>query len=199
MIIRATNKDTLSVFEKKIIIQSLENEQAVAFPTDTVYGLGVNGFSQNAIQRLYQLKGRDHDKPLILFSDSIQKIKPFVIDLDDQVQVFLKENWPGPTTIVLPFNQSSSLLFSLLPSLTLAIRIPCYPLMLDLLSSLPFPLVTTSANKTGLNALVNASEIELAFDSNKDGLSIVIDGGTIISKPSKIVTYKLGVFSTLRS
>jgi L-threonylcarbamoyladenylate synthase len=199
MIIDVSKKATLSFFEKKIVQHYLEHDQILAFPTDTVYGLGVNGFSRDAIHNLYQIKGREKCKPLILFSDSIEKIKPYVTDLEEPVLIFMKENWPGPITLVLPFNASSSLLFSKYPIDTVAVRIPNQPLLLDLLASLPFPVVTTSANKSGQDILESAIDIETVFSACKSKLSLILDGGIIKGKPSKIIMYQLKTFTTLRS
>jgi L-threonylcarbamoyladenylate synthase len=199
MIIDTTEKFILTIFEKLLIQKSLEQDHVVAFPTDTVYGLGANGYSKTAIQKLYAAKGRDENKPLILLTDSIEKIKPYTTDLENPLLIYMKENWPGPVTIILPFNPASSLVFSKITCTTLGIRIPNHPLLLDLLTSLPFPVVTTSANKTGQEPLTTAIDIDNAFNNPGITLSIIIDGGILSGKPSKIVHYQSGNLRILRS
>lgn len=198
MIIDALQKRVLSFFEKKLIIQALLNDHILAFPTDTVYGLGVNGFSKNAVHNIYALKGREDVKPLILLTDSISKIDPFILGLNEPIKLFMQENWPGPVTIVLPYQTKSSLVFSKIPSPTLACRIPNHFLLTDLLSELPFPLVTTSANISGTKPIHCAMDIESTFGKNPK-FSFVIDGGEVYGVTSRIVSYQNGICEVIRT
>jgi L-threonylcarbamoyladenylate synthase len=198
MIIHAEKKKVLSSLEKKIINHSLHENQIIAFSTDTVYGFGVNGLSEKAVFNLYDLKGRDENKPLILLADSIEKVKMYTCDIEESLMNHLSEIWPGPVTIVFPFNTSSSLIFSKFPSKTLAVRIPDILFLLDLLSELSFPLVTTSANISGRPPLQNAQEIDPMFSSLNTNFRITVDGGMCQGKPSQILSYSDGIFSVLR-
>lgn len=198
MIIDATKKPVLSTFEKTLVRRSLEQDQVVAFPTDTVYGLGVSGFSKLAMDRLYQMKGREESKPLILFLDSIEKVKLWVKPFDNVIQQYMEDCWPGEVTIVFPSNLPFPLFFSKNHSETIAIRIPNCPLLLDLISSLPFPLVTTSANKTSQKPLSSALEIEHTFNNPGISVPFIVDGGLLSGKPSKIVKFDSGNLITLR-
>jgi L-threonylcarbamoyladenylate synthase len=198
MIIDATNKPLLSSFEQKLIQHSLEQGQITAFPTDTVYALGASGFSKQAIDKIYKIKGREENKPLILFVDSIEKLKPFVKNIDELVLNYMRENWPGAVTIVLPLNLNAPIFFSKSPSDSVAVRIPKCPVLLNFLSSVPFPLMTTSANKKGLKPLTTAIEIEQTFNNPCISVPFIIDGGSLSGKPSKIVQFSAGKIITLR-
>lgn len=198
MIIHADNKKVLSSLEKKIINHSLQENQIIAFSTDTVYGFGVNGLSEKAVLNLYDIKGRDDNKPLILLADSIEKVKMYTCNIEESLMNYLGKIWPGPVTIVFPFNASSSLIFSKFLSKTLAVRIPDRLFLLDLLSELSFPLVTTSANISGSPPLQNAQEIDSKFSSCNTNFRIVVDGGLCPGKPSRILSYSNGIFSVLR-
>ena len=185
MIVDINQKDSLSQFEKSLFRSTLEDDKIISFPTDTVYGLGVNGFSAKAVERLYRLKGRDETKPLILMVDSIDKMLPYIKKPNDKTMNLIKQSWPGAVTFILPFDNSSSLFFSRNQSNTLGLRIPNHTLLLDLLSYFAFPLVTTSANKAGMSPIQYPEMIEATFSD--DDLPIILDGGLLNNNPSRII------------
>ena len=199
MIIDIQNKKKLSHFEKKLLINSLSQNQIIAFPTDTIYGFGINGFSNKAMHLLYDLKKRDENKPLVLLSDTIQKITHFLDVYDEAIQKIMEDNWPGPVTLILPAKNPSKLQYCIYPKDTLAIRIPKYPLLLDFLSSLPFPLLTTSANLSNQEPLNCAEIIEETFLSKNIYLTFILDGGVLQGKPSAIISIDKNGLTNLRS
>lgn len=198
MILQPVDKNTLSTFEKNLIQQSLEQDQILAFPTDTVYGLGVNGFSKSAVQALFDTKGRDTKKPLILFIPSTQQLHHYAKIPNESILTYLNEFWPGSLTVVLPFLRSSKLYYTKNSCDTIAIRMPGYPLLLDLLGFLPFPLVTTSANISGEAPIQSASEIEYVFNIEHTKIPFIIDGGLIMGNPSRIIQYQSDKWVTIR-
>lgn len=189
MILHANDKTCLSVFEKHLIRTILEEDRIIAFPSDTVYGLGVNGLSAQAVNELYSLKGRNEKKPLVLLTDSTQKIEDYLLDKSQLQHPILQKNWPGALTCVFDMAQHSPLYFSKEVSATLGIRIPDYLLLLDLLAFLPFPLVTTSANISNQPPLQTAEEIEQTFNQQGSdrSLACVIDAGKILGTASTVI------------
>lgn len=196
MIVNIKQKVILSQFEKALIRLALEDDKMISFPTDTVYGLGVNGFSTKAVERLYRLKGRDECKPLILMADSLDKMLPYILEPNDSAMNMLRKSWPGAVTFILPFNTSSPLIFSKNQSPTLGLRIPNHALLLDLLSNLAFPLVTTSANKAGMSPIQYPERIEATFP--EDDLPVILDEGLLNNNPSRIIQYIEGDLKVLR-
>lgn len=87
-----------------LIIQAAEDIKAgklVAFPTETVYGLGADGLNEEAVKKVYLAKGRPSDNPIILHVDSIAMLKRLVVQVSQEAYILIEEFWPGPLTIVL--------------------------------------------------------------------------------------------------
>lgn len=199
MILGVKNRDCLSIFEKRLILSALNSNKIIAFPSDTIYGFGVCGNSKIAVENLYLLKHRNEEKPLILLTDTIDKIIPYIIGYNDDLKKMLSYYWPGPYTFILPYRENNTLYFALKHSSTLGVRIPNHPLLLDLLTYLPFPFVTTSANMSGLKPCEDGLEIELKLNTNQSNLSIILDEGKLLTySPSAILEYKNGHLISLR-
>ncbi len=189
MILCVKDKNYLSIFEKHLIRTMLEEDKVIAFPSDTVYGLGVNSFSSNAVHKLYAMKGRNEKKPLVLLTNDTQKIEDYLLDKSQLQHPALKKFWPGALTCVFDMVKESPLYFSKEYSATLGIRIPNHSLLLDLLAFLPFPLVTTSANLSQQPPLQTAEEIEQTFNQkgSDQSLACVIDMGRIEGTASTVI------------
>lgn len=72
----------------------------VAFPTETVYGLGANGLDEEAVKKIYKAKGRPSDNPLILHISSMEELKPLVDEISEEARLCIEKFWPGPLTII---------------------------------------------------------------------------------------------------
>lgn len=145
----------------------------VAFPTETVYGLGADGLSDEAVAKIFQAKGRPQDNPLILHVDTVDRAKTLVQDLPPHAQDLMEAFWPGPLTLVM--NKSD-----LVPDRvtaggpTVAIRMPDAPLALALIRLADRPLAAPSANLSGRPSPTRAQDV-MADLSGK--IACVIDGG----------------------
>jgi tRNA threonylcarbamoyl adenosine modification protein (Sua5/YciO/YrdC/YwlC family) len=133
----------------------------LAFPTDTVYGLGAAADDELARQRVYHIKGRPIGMPLILMVAAESQLEGWV-HLDSRSQAMMRRWWPGPLTLVLHAIGGG----------TLGVRIPSHKVALDLLRSAG-PLMTTSANLHGGEPAMTAAEAGALA-----GVMAVIDGGT---------------------
>lgn len=200
MILSAQHKTKLSVFEKKMLQLLLEEDQIIAFPTDTVYGLGVNANSSSAVKKLYELKKRSQDKAFILLLDSIEKVRTYIADEKLLDSPIIKNHWPGPLTCVFEIKPEVSIYYAQTPIQTLGIRIPDHTLLLDLLAFLPFPIVSTSANFSQEEPLNEALSIEQTFNhkDKKQQVACIIDGGTIIGTPSTVIQLDSDSIKVLR-
>jgi L-threonylcarbamoyladenylate synthase len=150
----------------------LRDGGVVAFPTETVYGLGANALDAEAVQRIYTLKGRPSTSPLIVHVDSIEMARTLVTDWPPLAEELARAHWPGPLTMVLPKQpQIPDIVTAGLP--TVGIRVPAHPIALALIKEAGIPLAAPSANKfTGISP-TTAAHVREAFGDEIP----VIDGG----------------------
>lgn len=145
--------------------KTLENK-IIAFPTDTVFGVGALIDDPIAINKIYQLKKRDFNKPLAILAATFDDIKPFVTNVDTDIMNIIKANWPGALTII--FKKSEFAKNILDQNLdTLAFRIPNCQEALELLSKTG-PLATTSVNISGESPINTYQQIKQLFGNQID-------------------------------
>ena len=156
----------------------------VAFPTETVYGLGGNGLDKEAAKKIYAAKGRPSDNPLILHVSSIEEVYPLVKALPEKAKKLMEAFWPGPLTLVLPKSdivpkESTGGLE------TVALRSPENALTLDLIRACGFPVAGPSANLSGRPSPTEASHVFEDLGGRIEG--ILEDGAVGIGVESTIV------------
>ena len=156
----------------------------VAFPTETVYGLGGNGLDKEAAKKIYAAKGRPSDNPLILHVSSIEEVYPLVKALPEKAKKLMEAFWPGPLTLVLPKSD-------LVPKEstggleTVALRSPENALTLSLIRDCGFPIAGPSANLSGRPSPTEASHVLEDLGGRIEG--ILEDGAVGIGVESTIV------------
>ena len=175
----------------------LKDDGIVVIPTETVYGLGGNAININSINKIYSLKKRPKNDPLICHTDSIDKILKHVNKIPETAYKLAEKFWPGPMTIIFEKN-------NIIPDLTtsnlntVAFRIPKKKITLELFKSLNFPVAAPSANIFGY---ISPTSIEHVHKNFSNGVDYILDGGncnlgiesTIIGlKKNKILVYRLG-------
>lgn len=138
----------------------LRSGGVVAFPTDTVYGLGAAADDEVACKRIYLIKGRPVGMPLILMAAAESQLEGFV-HVDKRAEDVIRRFWPGPLTVILHAKGGG----------TLGVRIPKHKVALDLLRAAG-PLMTTSANLHGKEPAMNAEEA-----GSLAGVAAILDGG----------------------
>lgn len=144
----------------------------VAFPTETVYGLGANALDAEAVRRIYETKGRPSDNPLILHVSSIEMTEELV-ELNWRARMLMEKFWPGPLSIVLPAKE-------VIPSRTrgglptAAVRMPDAPVALALIKFSDLPIAAPSANISGRPSPTDAETVRRDVG---DKIPLVIDGG----------------------
>ena len=174
----------------------------IGYPTETIYGIGCSAFNAQAVERVYRLKNRDRGKAMILIAGDTIQVSELVTSIPETAEKLIENFWPGPLTIV--FETSSRLKeFVFGKSKTIAIRIPDCVICLELIKETGFPIVSTSANRSGEEALTSAEQVESFFG---DELDIIVDGGPspgnipstvvdITKSPARVV--REGAISTL--
>lgn len=126
----------------------IKNGRIVAFPTETVYGLGANATSDVAVEKIFAAKGRPSDNPLIVHVASIQQVQQLATHIPEVAAKLMESFWPGPLTIVLQSSgKVSQYVTANLP--TVAIRMPDHPVALALLQQAEVPVAAPSANRSG--------------------------------------------------
>lgn len=140
--------------------QLLRGGAVLAFPTDTVYGLGASADDEVAQKRIYQIKGRPVGMPLILMVAAESQLEGLV-HVDSRAESYMRKWWPGPLTLILHATGGG----------TLGVRIPKHKVALALLRHAG-PLMTTSANPHGMEPAMNAEEAGAL-----SGVMAVLDGG----------------------
>ena len=152
-------------------------------PTDTVYGLCTNALNREGVKRIYRIKRRDIKKPLVLFVKDKGEIEKFGV-VNDVAKKLIDNFIPGPVTIVLKRKEGTPKI-SLKDIDTIGIRIPDEEFVINLLKSLDFPLVTTSANISSRPTPKDTSSLKEFFSGIVD---FIVDGGERSGSPSTIVS-----------
>lgn len=152
----------------------LSQDQLVAIPTETVYGLGGNALSDTAVAAIYAAKGRPQFNPLIVHVLDVDAAARYV-EVTPQAELLAKHFWPGPLTMVLPRRKDSTLSLLLSAGLdSVAVRSPAHPIARELLAAIDFPLAAPSANRSGH---VSPTEAQHVRDEFGDKITI-LDGGS---------------------
>jgi L-threonylcarbamoyladenylate synthase len=146
--------------------------KSVAFPTDTVYGVGSTGLVKAAARRIYQIKGRPTLKPLPILVESVQAAKKWV-EWTPAAELLARAFWPGALTLILkPTAEGRLLTFA--EYQTVAIRVPAHDALKEIIAASGVPWVSTSANVSGSPALTDGEAVVKQFTGLVD---YIVDGG----------------------
>lgn len=145
----------------------------VAFPTETVYGLGGNGLDIEACKNIYIAKGRPSDNPLILHISQISELRPIVREIPLAAQKLMDAFWPGPLTMIFP--KSHIVPLTTTGGLdTVAVRFPSHPVAMAIIRASGLPIAGPSANSSGKPSPTRASHVEFDLSGKID---MIVDGG----------------------
>ncbi len=174
---------------------ALKRGGVVAFPTETVYGLGADGLDPRACARIFEIKGRPRFDPLILHECSAARARRLFSRVPAGALKLMKAFWPGPLTLVLPKAAAvPAIVTSGLP--TVAVRVPAHKTALALIKAAGRPVAAPSANKFGRLSPTTAAHVRRQLGSGPD---MVLDGGRAsIGVESTIVTFVKGRPALLR-
>jgi len=155
------------------IANSINNGNVVIFPTETVYGIGANGFDEDAIKKLYEIKERPYNKPISLLVNSFSMIEEVAEDLSDTERAIIDKFFPGPLTLVVKKNKNIP---DILTSGTdyVGVRMPKNKTALRIINAAKVPMATTSTNISGMEADI---DFEKAYKDFNDKVDYIIDGG----------------------
>lgn len=162
--------------EEELIQQAAEILQAgglVAFPTETVYGLGGNGLDEEACRKIYVAKGRPSDNPLILHISRLDELRPIVREITPVAQKLIDAFWPGPLTMI--FKKADIVPMTTTGGLdTVAVRFPSHLIAQKIIRAAGLPIAAPSANSSGKPSPTRASHVEFDLSGKID---MIVDGG----------------------
>jgi len=186
----------ISETELQKAVKILQEDQCVAIPTETVYGLAANALSESAIKRIFEAKGRPSDNPLIVHVSNMDMLKRCIQqDLSNRITAIINAFWPGPLTLV--FKKST-----LIPDVvsahldTVGIRWPAHPIALALIEASGFPLAAPSANVSGRPSPTKAEHV--LHDLNGKIAGIIMAEQSVVGVESTVLDVSCEDFKVLR-
>lgn len=179
----------------QIAARYIQEGKLVAFPTETVYGLGANALNPFAVTKIFELKERPSFDPLIVHISSLNDLERLIISTDKRIYKLAEKFWPGPLTMVLPkSNIVPDIVTSGLP--TVGIRMPANKIALELISASKCPIAAPSANKFGRISPTTALHVKKQLPE----VDYIIDGGrTTVGIESTIIKLTEKGFQLLRN
>jgi len=171
-------------------VEVLERGGVVVYPTETVYGLGADAFSERAVRRVFELKGRAFKKPISVAVSSFEMLESVAIVESAEVEEILNALLPGPVTVLLP---RKAVLPEILTggSPLVGVRMPEHEIALRLISAFGRPLTATSANISGKKPPASFEDVEIEADFKLNG------GRCPYGEPSTVVCLSLSAFSAV--
>lgn len=157
----------------RLAARILQRGGVVAFPTETVYGLGANALDSRAVRRIFLAKGRPQDNPLIVHVANLSMVRSLTASLPPQALQLIQRFWPGPLTLVLP--KSGLVPPEVTAGLdTVAIRMPAHPVALALIKAARLPIAAPSANLSGKPSPTTGHHV---LRDLRGKIDAVVDGG----------------------
>ncbi|MCG2717157.1 MAG: threonylcarbamoyl-AMP synthase [Candidatus Marinimicrobia bacterium] len=178
------NLQYLDAAGKAQIYDALQSGKIIAYPTDTIYGLGVDVYNSQGIDKLFSLKGRDSTKPVSILYSNVSAVLADFQNLNKYQQRTVRSLMPGKVTLLLPMPSKKRFPDTFIQESYIGVRVVDLPALNNLMDGYPHPISTTSINPAGLPPAKNVQEILDYFGSE---LSVVIDNGKTDSTRSSTV------------
>lgn len=156
-------------------VDFLNNSEVVAFPTETVYGLGAVATDEIAVKKIFAAKGRPSDNPLIIHIGTAEEVSLYVQDIPDIAKKCMDAFWPGPLTLVMNVKPNIIAASVTAGLQTVGIRMPDHPVALQLLQTIKKPLAAPSANRSGKPSPTKASHV---YEDLEGLIPYIVDGGS---------------------
>lgn len=171
--------------EINLIAYNFNRGKIIIYPTDTIYGIGCSAVNGKAIKKIFKLKGREKNKPLIILVGSFNMAAKFAV-INERQKKYLKKVWPGPVTCILKSREK------LPKTITagkdgIAARLPKSDFLVKIIKKFGVPIVSTSANLSGHKEIKKTGALSALKKFTNFSDLLVIDGGLLKGKPSKVV------------
>jgi L-threonylcarbamoyladenylate synthase len=166
-----------------VAVAALKQGEVIAFPTETLYGLGADALNASAVEKVYRLKGRDPANPIPVLVADRAMLGVLVTEIPPLAESLITAFWPGALTLVLPAREDipAALLNS---SRGIGVRISSQPIATELVQRLGRPLTATSANLSGKPPAHTVEEARNYFAAD---IAVFVDGGALVSKTGSTV------------
>ena len=194
-VIKIENRKQINKEKLEEAARVLRNGGLVAFPTETVYGLGANALNEEAAKKIYAAKGRPSDNPLIAHISDFSELEQLVRDVPEAGRKLMRAFWPGPLTLVFP--KSDVVPYGTTGGLdTVAVRMPDDPVARALIHLAGVPVAAPSANTSGRPSPTTAEHV---YEDMNGKIDLIVDGGPVgIGVESTIVDVSGAVPTLLR-
>ncbi len=170
----------------ELTIRAIKKGKVIVCPTDTIYGLIADAANKEAVERIFKIKKRSKRKPLPIFVKDLKQAKK-IARIDKKQENFLKAVYPGKITTVLERRKMEKNIYGV-DKKTIALRIPRYKLIIELIRKTNYPLVETSVNISNQPPITKIEEIIKHFKNRKLQPDLIIDAGNLPkSKPSTVI------------
>jgi len=169
---------------KAQIYNALQSGKIIAYPTDTIYGLGVDAYNSQGIDKLFSLKGRDSNKPVSILYSNVSAVLADFQNLNEYQQRAVRSLMPGKVTLLLPTPSKKHFPDIFIQESYIGVRVVDLPALNNLMDGYPHPISTTSINPAGLPPAKNVQEILDYFGAE---LAVIIDNGKADSTRSSTV------------
>lgn len=165
------------------ICEVINNGGIVITPTDTIYGIMGDSLNEDVIRKVFEIKKRPFNKPLLLLMDSFEMVEQYTEEISEKERLLMDRYWPGLVTFILKKNDKVSELITS-GNDTVGIRIPNNKDLLEIIRRLNRPVISTSANITGTEVITSTQLLEKDLIDNIDYIE---DGGEVESESSTII------------
>lgn len=157
----------------KAAAEILKQGETIAFPTETVYGLGANALNNAAVKKIFEAKGRPSDNPLIIHIATMKQLDSIIEEKNKLSELLIEKYWPGPLTLV--FKKNSIVPDDVSAGLkTVAVRMPDNPIALSLIKAADIPIAAPSANSSGKPSPTKAEHV---LEDLNNKIAGILDGG----------------------
>lgn len=181
------------------LVSELKRGKTLVYPTETSYGLGCDPTNLQAVEKIFAIKQRDPQKPLLVVISELDQIRPYIV-WDERLEKINDRYWPGPLTVLVRAVVPNVLVPGVISEDNwLAFRVTSQPFARTIVQNLGVPLVSTSANRAGESALYSAEIIKDYFSEQTVSPDIFIDAGELVVTPASTIIKLLPTgFSVVR-
>lgn len=169
------------------VVEILKNGGVIVYPTETTYGLGCDATNQEAVNKIFKIKGRDQGKPFLVVMPTIKMAKEY-LEWNELLTEVSKKYWPGAVTVVGKVSKDFFIDGVVSQNQTLAVRVTNYPWLQKLFVNFNKPIVATSANLAGIGEVYDFVKLKNIFDNCEFKPDVIIDAGVLpLNLPSTLV------------
>ncbi len=183
-----TNQDEVAIKA----VEALKNGEVILHPTETCYGFAVDPFNEEALEKLYEIKKMEREKPLSIMVSSVNMADKYGL-FSDYAQTIVEQFWPGPVSIMVMKRKNSLPEFFNTSEKFVSIRYSSDPLSTRIVELFGKPMVTTSANLGGKSACYNVKDLKEQLGVRRfEKIGLVVDGGKIPANPPSTIVKIVG-------